>query len=54
MDAIDRIQGLHNKASGVREKLMNLQIQAKTQAYENGIDPAYITNWRWPYAKEKA
>jgi xylulose-5-phosphate/fructose-6-phosphate phosphoketolase len=53
MDAIDRIEGLHNKASGVREKLLNLQIAAKTQAYENGIDPAYITNWRWPYPKKE-
>ena len=51
MDAIDRIPTLHNKASGVREKLLNMQIAAKTQAYENGIDPAYITAWRWPYAK---
>jgi len=51
MDAIDRIPSLHNKASGVREKLMNLQIEAKAQAYENGIDPVYITKWRWPYPK---
>jgi len=49
MDAIDRIPTLHNKASGVREKLLNMQIAAKTQAYEHGIDPAYITAWRWPY-----
>ncbi|KAH6669589.1 XFP N-terminal domain-containing protein [Halenospora varia] len=51
MDAIDRIPSLHNKASGVREKLMNLQITAKNTAYENGIDPDYIRNWVWPYPK---
>ncbi|KUJ24384.1 D-xylulose 5-phosphate/D-fructose 6-phosphate phosphoketolase [Mollisia scopiformis] len=51
MDAIDRIPTLHNRASGVREKLMNLQIAAKTWAFEHGIDPDYIRNWRWPYPK---
>lgn len=49
MDAIDRIPTLHNTGAAVREKLRNLQIAAKTAAYENGIDPAYITGWRWPY-----
>jgi xylulose-5-phosphate/fructose-6-phosphate phosphoketolase len=53
MDAIDRIPSLHNKASGVREKLMNLQIKAKTSAYENGIDPEYIRDWRWPFPREE-
>ncbi|TVY45191.1 putative phosphoketolase [Lachnellula occidentalis] len=52
MDAVDRIPSLHNKASGVRDKLLNLQIQAKAEAYENGIDPEYITKWRWPYPRE--
>jgi xylulose-5-phosphate/fructose-6-phosphate phosphoketolase len=51
MDAIDRIPSLHNRASGVREKLMNLQIAAKTWAFEHGIDPEYVRNWRWPYPK---
>jgi xylulose-5-phosphate/fructose-6-phosphate phosphoketolase len=53
MDAIDRIPTLHNKGSGVREKLMNLQIAAKAEAYENGIDPPFIRDWRWPYGKQK-
>lgn len=52
MDAIDRIEGLHNKGAAVREKLLNLQIQAKTEAYENGIDPKYITGWKWPFPRE--
>jgi xylulose-5-phosphate/fructose-6-phosphate phosphoketolase len=49
MDAIDRIPTLHNKGSGVREKLLNMQIAAKAEAYENGIDPLFIRDWRWPY-----
>jgi len=49
MDAIDRMPTLNNKGAGVREKLLNEQIKAKNNAYENGTDPAYITEWRWPY-----
>jgi xylulose-5-phosphate/fructose-6-phosphate phosphoketolase len=51
IDAIDRITTLHNKGSAVREKLLGLQLQAKAQAYENGIDPEYIRTWKWPYPK---
>lgn len=49
MDAIDRIPGLGNKGSSVREKLLNAQIRAKNDAFENGIDPEEITSWKWPY-----
>jgi xylulose-5-phosphate/fructose-6-phosphate phosphoketolase len=52
MDAIDRIPTLHNKGSGVREKLMDMQIAAKAEAYENGIDPVFIRDWRWPYGRK--
>jgi xylulose-5-phosphate/fructose-6-phosphate phosphoketolase len=51
MDAIDRIPSLHNKAAGVREKLLNEQLRMKASAYENGIDPLEIREWRWPYPK---
>jgi len=51
MDAIDRIPRLTNKAAGVREKLLNEQLRMKGLAFENGIDPVEIRNWRWPYAK---
>jgi len=49
MDAIDRMPNLHNVGSGVREKLHNMQIAARNEAFENGIDPPAVTNWRWPY-----
>ncbi|CAG8958920.1 hypothetical protein HYFRA_00012917 [Hymenoscyphus fraxineus] len=51
IDAIDRVTSLGNKGSSVREKLMNLQIDAKTKAFEDGIDPEFIRNWTWPYPK---
>jgi len=49
MDALDRMPGLGNKGSAVREKLLNAQIKAKNEAFENGIDPVEVTQWKWPY-----
>jgi xylulose-5-phosphate/fructose-6-phosphate phosphoketolase len=51
IDAIDHATGLGNTASGAREKLLNLQIKAKIEAYENGLDPEYVRKWAWPYSK---
>jgi xylulose-5-phosphate/fructose-6-phosphate phosphoketolase len=51
MDAIDRIPRLKNTGSGVREKLLNEQIKAKTWAFEHGIDPEYVRKWSWPYPR---
>lgn len=53
MDAIDRIPSLKNTASGVREQLMHLQMKAKNEAYENGMDPVEVTGWRWPYPRKE-
>jgi len=53
IDAIDRIQGLNNTASGVREKLLQLQMKVKINAFENGIDPVQIREWRWPFGEAK-
>lgn len=51
IDAIDRIKSLKNSGSAARQKLVALQMQAKAEAFENGIDPAYIRAWRWPYPR---
>ena len=53
IDAIDRMPNLHNVGSGAREKLLNMQIAAKNEAYENGIDPVHVREWAWPYPKEE-
>jgi xylulose-5-phosphate/fructose-6-phosphate phosphoketolase len=50
--AIDRIPSLHNKASSIREKFVNLQIAAKNTAFEDGLDSEEIRNWRWPFSKK--
>lgn len=49
MDALDRIPGLGNKGSGAREKLLNSQIKYHTAAFNDGLDPQEIRDWRWPF-----
>ncbi len=49
IDAIDRMPRFQVKGAGVREALLNHQIDAKNHAHEFGIDPQDITNWQWPF-----
>ena len=49
IDAIDRMPRFQVKGAGVREALLNHQIEAKSHAHEFGIDPQDITNWQWPF-----
>lgn len=49
ISAIDRIPWLKNTASGIREELINRRIFARNEAYDTGIDPEHIRNWKWPY-----
>ncbi|EJU05860.1 D-xylulose 5-phosphate/D-fructose 6-phosphate phosphoketolase [Dacryopinax primogenitus] len=51
MDAIDRMPTLHNKGSATREHLLNMQIKAQNEAFEHGIDPEWVRNWKWPFGK---
>jgi len=53
MDAIDRIPRLHNTAGGVREKLLNMQLAAKSYSFENGIDPPHINKWKWEHSPKE-
>jgi xylulose-5-phosphate/fructose-6-phosphate phosphoketolase len=48
-DAIDRMPRFHVTGAGVREALINRKIACKQHAYEFGIDPAEITDWKWPF-----
>ncbi|KAL4862950.1 hypothetical protein BDV12DRAFT_178119 [Aspergillus spectabilis] len=52
IDAIDRIKTLGNTAAGARETFRNIQLAAKDEAYENGLDPEYIRNWTWEYPRK--
>jgi xylulose-5-phosphate/fructose-6-phosphate phosphoketolase len=49
IDAIDRIPGLGNKASSVREKLVDERTKAKNTSFFEGVDPKELTEWKWPF-----
>ena len=48
IDAIDRIPRFCETGSSVREALLDQQIACKQHAYEFGVDPQDITDWKWP------
>ncbi|KAJ5904664.1 uncharacterized protein N7473_001580 [Penicillium subrubescens] len=52
IDTIDLIDFPRNKTSHVREKLINIQLAAKMETYNSGVDPEYIRSWTWPYPKK--
>jgi xylulose-5-phosphate/fructose-6-phosphate phosphoketolase len=49
IDAIDRMPRFRVTGAGVREALLNQKIASKQHAYEFGIDPPEITDWKWPF-----
>ena len=49
IDAIDRMPRFRVTGAGVREALLNQQIEAKNHAHEFGIDCPEVTNWKWPF-----
>lgn len=48
MDAINRIPHLRDRGASALEKLKNQQQEAANEAYENGSDPEYLSEWKWP------
>jgi xylulose-5-phosphate/fructose-6-phosphate phosphoketolase len=49
IDAIDRVPRLRERSAHVREALLNQQIESKNHAFEFGVDPPEITDWKWPF-----
>ncbi|MEJ2670778.1 MAG: phosphoketolase family protein [Deltaproteobacteria bacterium] len=49
VDAIDRIPRFSETGSSVREALLDRQIACKHHAFEFGMDPQDITDWKWPF-----
>jgi xylulose-5-phosphate/fructose-6-phosphate phosphoketolase len=49
IDAIDRMPRFHVTGASVREALINQRMACKQHAYAFGIDPAEITDWKWPF-----
>lgn len=54
MDAIDRMPQLKNSGSAARQQLLNAQISARNEAFENGIDPAFLNKWTWSHGGKAA
>ncbi|KAH8174805.1 d-xylulose 5-phosphate/D-fructose 6-phosphate phosphoketolase domain-containing protein [Sarocladium implicatum] len=48
IEAIDQMPHLQNRGSSARQALLNEQIAARNEAFETGMDPEKLTNWRWP------
>jgi xylulose-5-phosphate/fructose-6-phosphate phosphoketolase len=49
MDAVDRVPRLQSAGAHAKERFLNLQIECRNYAHENGIDKPEIVNWKWPY-----
>ena len=52
MDVIDRVPKLQVTGAHAKEKFRNDQIDCRNYAYEHGIDPPGILDWKWPYGRE--
>ncbi len=48
IDAIDRVPRLQVSGAHVKERLRDLQIQARNYAHEHGVDREDMRNWTWP------
>ena len=53
MDAIDRTPKLKEIGGQAREALRDAQTKARDQAFENGIDPAFLSTWKWTGLKKE-
>jgi xylulose-5-phosphate/fructose-6-phosphate phosphoketolase len=49
IDVIDRVPGLQIAGAHVKEWLKNQVLDHQAYAFQNGIDPPEIRQWKWPY-----
>jgi xylulose-5-phosphate/fructose-6-phosphate phosphoketolase len=52
MDVIDRVPGLQTTGAHAKEILRNMQIEARSYAYEHGIDKPELDQWTWPSQRD--
>jgi xylulose-5-phosphate/fructose-6-phosphate phosphoketolase len=52
MDVIDRVPKLQMAGAHAKEKFRNEQIDCRNYAYEHGIDPPGILDWKWIYGRD--
>jgi xylulose-5-phosphate/fructose-6-phosphate phosphoketolase len=48
MDVIDRVPGLGARAAGLRQKMTDARLQARTYTREHGEDIPEVARWTWP------
>ena len=49
IDVIDRVPGLAQRASGLRQDMVEERLRARAYTREHGEDDPEIANWIWPY-----
>ncbi len=48
MDVIDRVPGLGSRAAGLRQRMVDERLRARTHARQHGEDAPDIAGWTWP------
>ncbi len=48
IDVINRVPRLQATGAHVKQRLRDLQIEARAYAFENGIDKPEFDQWTWP------
>jgi xylulose-5-phosphate/fructose-6-phosphate phosphoketolase len=48
IDVIDRVPRLQATGAHVKQRLRDLQIEARAYAYEHGVDKPEFADWTWP------
>jgi xylulose-5-phosphate/fructose-6-phosphate phosphoketolase len=48
MDVIDRVPGLAERASHLRQRMSDERLRHRAYTREHGEDPPELTNWTWP------
>jgi xylulose-5-phosphate/fructose-6-phosphate phosphoketolase len=48
MDVIDRVPGLAQRASGVRQSMIDQRSRARAWTREHGEDISEVADWTWP------
>jgi xylulose-5-phosphate/fructose-6-phosphate phosphoketolase len=49
IDVIDRVPKLQAIGAHAKDRLRNMQIEAQSYAYENGVDKPEFDQWKWPF-----
>ncbi|MDX6202036.1 MAG: xylulose-5-phosphate/fructose-6-phosphate phosphoketolase, partial [Frankiales bacterium] len=48
-DVIDRVPGLAPRAAGLRQRMTDMQIRARSWTREHGEDLPEVADWTWPH-----